>query len=482
MADWPSPKIPSWILPALPAAVLLYFWIFFVKQGLLDALPLWYWTLQLKPLPLAGLTALPGLAALGAVLWVRRHPERTVVTLVFLILLGACIQWAFAWAEGRGLDGIRDRMVKTGHAIFAKDAFGPQAGNGLTGRYGALIDKGELPEYPYSTKPPGHFLFYIATRHLARFTGSDTPDSMTRFASWFYPLLTYLPLIPLFFMGRRMLWPELRMAPLFFYLFVPSVTLVTLHLDQTLFPMAFMIPLACYIHGLLSRQTLPLLLSGGFGYLAFFVSFGMAALPVVLFLLTAFMAALNPETDPGRLWDGPFLRARVKRGASALILFAAGFAALHGLFTLWLHYDCFGAYREAMAMHKVWKIPDWTPARILYYGILDIFELGIWTGIPLSILFIASLLIPLRRVPGSPVPLSAVVSWSAGLLILLLAFAGRTASEVARLWIFLVPLMAFCAAPAFPRFFPRRPLMGLFWILLLQWLSILMVKRYFDFY
>jgi hypothetical protein len=469
----------SWFLPG---AGLLLFWAIFVKTGLLGMLPLWYWKLKLKPLPSVWMIIPAGTILWGSIRWVHRHPKFSVINVAILIVAGAVLQLAFGLTEGRGLLGIQDRMIVTGHAIFAKDAFGPNACSGLIGRYQTLLDKGQLPEYPYSTKPPGHFSFYIATRKLASlftFLGEkDTFEGMTRFASFFYPILTYLSLIPLFFISRRLLGQKECYWPLFLFLAVPNIVLVTLHLDQCLFPFVFMTSIALYLFGSLDGRRLLLLLSGSLAYLAFFLSFGMIALPVYLFVLTILLAVMNPET----IIAHSGIVSRLRRRAADLVLCAAGFAMLHGLFLSVFNYNCIIAYERAMSMHVIWKVTDLTMARTLYCGVLDIFETMVWIGIPLSFLFVFGLFGVLRNGLARPVSLHTVVALSTVAIILLLAFGGRTASEVARLWIFMVPLLTLGAGSFLFKLFPRRPIWGLAWIMGLQFLSILMIKRYFDFY
>jgi hypothetical protein len=204
----------------------------------------------------------------------------------------------------------------------------------------------------------------------------------------------------------------------------------------------------------------------------------MIALPVYLFVLTILLAVMNPET----IIAHSGIVSRLRRRAADLVLFAAGFAMLHGLFLSVFHYNCIIAYERAMSMHVIWKVTDWTMARTLYCGVLDIFETMVWIGIPLSFLFVFGLFGVLRNGLARPVSLHTVVALSTVAIILLLAFGGRTASEVARLWIFMVPLLTLGAGSFLFKLFPRRPIWGLAWIMGLQFLSILMIKRYFDFY
>jgi len=57
-----------------------------------------------------------------AVAFIFRSSGKYVWKLLVLIFLGYIMQMSFGFMEGRGIDGIRDRMVTAGHSEFARIA------------------------------------------------------------------------------------------------------------------------------------------------------------------------------------------------------------------------------------------------------------------------------------------------------------------------------------------------------------------------
>src|SRR4051812_19604930 len=136
------------------------------RLPLLDRLPGWVFATHAKPVGWAFypvLAAIP-VVALGAA-WVLRG--RSAVAVTCLMLGGFAFQHALGWSEGRGLDGIRDRIVRSGHAEFADAAVSQRSMWSVLVRYEQKVQGGELGRYAHS-KPPGTLLTYMATERVSR--------------------------------------------------------------------------------------------------------------------------------------------------------------------------------------------------------------------------------------------------------------------------------------------------------------------------
>lgn len=66
--------------------------------------------------------------------------------------------------------------------------------------------------------------------------------------------------------------------------------------------------------------------------------------------------------------------------------------------------------------------------------------------------------------------------------MLAVALTGHTKGEVARLWLFLVPVACILAADGLHRWFIHRRSAGLVWIAILQAGTMYVIKRFQDFW
>ena len=435
----------------------------------------WFWPLHTKPLPLLWLCA--PLVGLGvAVVWLATNPRAKLALLLpVLVVLAYVQQLGFGYMEGRGLDGLRDRIVNAGHAGFAVTAAGQPSLVRVAAHYESMVASGELRFYPNSTKPPGQLLFYMLTERLSRpFAGLLPPrfsplDRLRYFASFFFPLVAALALLPLAWLARMLVPPESANRALVLLPFVPSFSLITLHLDQCLYPLITLTSIGLFLYGMQRRRTWALVLSGAVFYLALYVSFSLAAVAPLL----ALVAFLLPEPGQPR----PFWRRLAYFG-----LFVAGFILLLVGFALAFHYDPLVRYRNAMLLHSEWKQVSWSASEVVRFGLLDVVEFLFWTGMPLTVLFLldqARSAVAVAR--GRPRPIDALAV-ALGVTLLLLAFAGRTVAETARLWLFLVPLVVLFAGHALSQSRLLRTRAGMLAVVFLQFLTIIAIKRFQDFW
>jgi hypothetical protein len=371
-----------------------------------------------------------------------------------LLLVGFLFQHSLALTEKKGLDGMRDHLLRSGHNEFARTVttrrIEPIA---LVAGYERLVQD---PDQGFArSKPPGTLLVYWMADRAAQALmpwiwdppmPADSPYvanlyhwRLANFATLFFPLFSYAVLWPLGWLGRRFLGPADGLWPAFLYVLVPATALVPLHLDAVLYPF-----LACSLWALAAAvgeacERAAVLLgvaAGAVAWLCLFVSFSLLpALPLAL----AFAAA-----------------ARAREGRQPwypLRALGAGVAAFLVLgWTVWMlgGYDPFERYRQAMTNHMHWK--GWQESFRVPAAITDAAEFLYWLGMPIVLLFAHQTVAALKRMkrPQSP-------SWSArlalGLCFVLAATAllGRTLSEVNRLWLFFVPAMVIVAAQALRR-------------------------------
>ena len=142
---------------------------------------------------------------------------------------------------------------------------------------------------------------------------------------------------------------------------------------------------------------------------------------------------------------------------------------------LGLGYDALAQFRFGMAAHQAFKFPQWGFGHTLYFGALNLVEFALWCGPALALLCAAQLHRACRSWPPGTM---------ADLLVLALAIAlaglvlfGRTAAETARLWLFLLPLVAIAGARYLGEIAPGR---GAGFLLMLQLVTVLVLKKFQD--
>ena len=461
------------VLAFLAAALLLALahWVVLAFQvPVFAVLPGWFHAFTWKPpgsaAVVATLVVLPALALAA----IAATPGRPRLHLALVFTLGVALQFALAFTEYRGEDALRDRMVYTGHAEFAEEAVQADDVLLLLRDYEPLVASGELGLYAPS-KPPGQLLLYVATERLAN-VGDPSAGRGVRlrrlrtFAAWTWPVASMLVLFPLFVLARGLADAETAVLACLLYVFVPSVQLVTLHTDQAFFPLLFLLPLLVAAQ---AGRPFPAAWGAAAGVLAYaaaFASFGLLpALPLAV--VVALAAASGPARDRGR-------RAALF-GAGML----AGFAATYAVFSMLLGYDALGRFRRAVAYHAAWKGGPSGFAADLGFAEVNAIEFALFLGLPLALLFVVGLARAARRLAVlSPVRVDAL-ALAVGAVLIALAVFGRTQGEVARLWLFLVPLV--CLVSAAEAHARLRPMAAVVLLLLLQAGTVYLTKRFMDF-
>ncbi len=465
----------GWILGVACAAGILHVLVLAFRVPVFQSLPGWFWRFVDKPLP-HGWLVLPLLAlALLVARGVLAGPARGRGRLILLVGLGYALQIGFGFMEGRGIDGIRDRLVTTGHAELARVAVEQRSLTDVATHYEELLAEGRLGRYARA-KPPGTILFFmVAAETSAQILPSESPEdrhlAFLTFASWVFPLFTYLAVFPLFALARRFGSDRAAMLACLFFVVAPNVTLVTLHLDQVLYPTLFLLPLALLARARVAGSLPIALLAGASAYGAVYTSFSLLPVfPLALLLIGAL--AWEDRGAPRRL--GNTLRA--------LVGFAAGAVVLGIACVLLLHYDPLVRYRDAMLFHETWKL--WKPrARtIAYFSFLNNLELAAWVGLALAVAFVAGTMRSLRAAIRRSLSPQDLFALSVLLVFALLDLFGRTKGEVARLWIFLVPLVTLVAGPEIERWTDLRPPRFALYPVVIQILTTFAMKRHQDFW
>ncbi len=437
-------------LPAVAAtaAVLTLLGTLLLAAGIrtVQALPHYFWPIVSRFRPdfvVVGLTLL--VAGAGAV-WAldsRRSARRRVTGAVVAFL---ALEYGMAFAEGRGVEGLRDRALLSGHAEFAVTASRPESWWTVLRDYESYVQSADLP-YARS-KPPGQLLLYAGAGKIAHWVMPrlwNSPPArpelvrsarhleLVNFLTLFLPLLASLTLWPLFRLGEIFGGKEVGVYAALLFAFVPQVVLVQLHFDQALYPLLATMQALLTVRAFTApaRRLAWAAAAGATHWLACFVSFSL--LPAVAFSVVLALSVALPGKAPNRRE----LLAALGVLTGTVGLLAASF---YGAFD----YNPVIAYRRALAHHIGFK--RWTDAMRWECAGLGFAELFYWAGAGLGLLFLVGVTRALWRGRRGHLDTPA---WAAlGVLAVLLATAlmGRTVGEFARLWLFMIPSVALVAA------------------------------------
>ncbi|HMK35400.1 MAG TPA: hypothetical protein VK463_10060 [Desulfomonilaceae bacterium] len=436
----------------------------------------WFFPFTSKPWGAPWLIlALVGISVI-VLAWLVPHTRIGVYEkLVLLIILGFGLQHGFALLEGRGIDGIRDRMVHTMHAEFPEVAIHQESAISLISNFEHLADSGILGICA-RVKPPGQILLYMANERMARLISPQTSLEgrlawFKTFASYFWPFWCYLTIIPLYFLCRSLLGTGEGMLPCMLYLYVPSVNLITLHTDQAFFPFFSVACLLCASIACSKRSFSLAFVTGCLLYGIIFLSFGlMLALCLVAAILLSFSIEFRPVNVDVRL-IGKFMTGMV------LGLLVADICS-----RVFLNYDIFLRYHKSTAYHSAWKSWTWDPKIVFGSGVMNLLEFTVWVGFPLAILgglsFFRSVDSLLKGKPNC----LAFLNMGLFMSILAAAFFGGTAGEEGRLLIFLVPLVCLSSGHEILTRFSDARTAAVALILILQGGTVYFTKVFQDFY
>lgn len=406
--------------------------------------PWWFWRLQTKNVLLPGLGVVSGVGALLVLAnarWCSGSTRHLAWNTAMAFLAGYVLQQGFALAEGRGAAAMRSRIQFSGHKEFAFTATGNQRAEEVLRNYEDLVrDRSQIFA---RSKPPGQLLYYMAMSRVAQAVmphlWNPPKPAELRPATWhlmnfavlFFPLFACLVLVPLAFLGRWLLPPSQAHWPLLLYVVTAPAVLVTLHLDQVLYPFLVASLWALAVGAARARGAIAWWVwsaAGATAWLALFVSFSL--LPAIP--LAAFLALAASKQQGG-----------ARRAFAGLVLAAGTFLVFAVLFRMAANYDLRIAYERVLLNHRAGK--RWDDAHRLSAGLCTLSEFGYWIGAPFVALFVWESLATLRSTWRRR-DASGAGAWMTLAVLLVTAFLGTTYAEVARLWIFFVPVVALFAA------------------------------------
>ena len=471
------------LLALAAGALVVFHWIVLAfRLQIFTLIPGWYWDITNKPFGLRDAFFLLVVAvSLGSALYVLRAPQRWGRRLLLLVALGYFVQLSFGVLDGGGFESLRFKYVDSYHRSYAVI---------VTEQRMDPLDTIRNYEQKYadkmfpSTKPPGLLAIYnIIERLVDWINPQPTAElrflALTRFLAYFLPLMTFLTLPALFAFAYRLKPPDQAMLPPLTYIFLPSIALIPLFMDQALYPLLFMIGALAALWAVRRGALLPALLVGFYLYLAVFVTFSMLALPAMVLALFAADFIVN---------------RREREFRHTLILFAGllvGILVAYTIFYFVFNYDFVTRYQGAMGVHVDFDFVQRTeagPKSVEQIGLKDYLgamwlnnvEFAASVGFPVFLLFLSrSLRIGISFLRGR-------LTWANGALGAFLAayialnLFGQTQGEVSRLWMFWTPMVVLFAGFELAALYKHRRLaVGV--LIFVQLITIFLTFKFQDF-
>lgn len=448
---------------------LLYWAVLVFEFPLFEKLPGWSWPLDLKP-PASWFWMVPLVLVPVALIFLAltKNRSRWVILPLFMVL-GATMQYGLAFLDGQGMHAMESRAIFTGGNTFANVAASQSSISEALVNYREIVSMQQEGKEYLATKPPGNLAIFMFTECLASWIHPteqifEKTAWLWTFASYTWPALSQLVLIPLFLLSETVFDQARGRWACALYVLVPTVNLITLHTDQTVFPLVFvsiaLLGVMSFLHGGIGLAFV----AGVLTYLAVFCSFGLA---IIVVLLLGFGLAAVP-TD---LW-----LARIFLVAKFFCSFLLGMGLVALLFMAWLHYDIWLHYREAMLQHHSIMGWAWSLRHYLYFPVLNFVEFSVMTGLPIAFFAFFSLIRSVQTAFAKTRDLASMMPMIVWISMLILSVAGRTRGEVARLWLFLVPCFCLVASDEILSRFGSRDRWAMPTVCVLQWGTTILTK------
>ena len=414
------------------AMTLLLWTVFALRVPAFDVLPYWFLRLHRTVLDARWVgAALTCMVAAFAVVGLVRSVKARVLSLVLLAWL---VQLSFSMSRGQGFEGLRSRVVTTGHAEFARIAVREPSVIDVMRNYERFVRSGRLGIYS-RTKPPGTLLVYMGTDRSSAIACAGAEQHlacMQTFTAWTWSFFSCLVIVPLFYLARRWGSESIGWLSCLLYMATPTVNIFTLHLDQVLFPLLSVSIVGCLVLALDRRSRSFALAAGCLLYFAVFCSFGLV---MIAPLASVPLIDAWSRRVPARAWSEPIFYAGIG-------LIGCDLVARAGIsYQLVVRY---GAVREAALAWRGW---DDTLDTLLRASLTNLVEFSIWTGLAMALAIVCVSAISFDRIwhraaMNPPMWLGPVLS----LTILALLLFTKTKAESSRLWLFLVPFCCICTA------------------------------------
>jgi hypothetical protein len=489
-SKWSNSKVGSTFLIILITSATLFQWLVLVfRFRVFYSIPGWYYQLVYRPFdPYDLLPVIILIALIGIIIWTFRKPGKMPAKLMLIFLLGWCLQLSFGFIEGQGIESLRLKFFDSSHAVYAKSA-------AVETRPFTDIIKNYDTVYDHSmftlTKPPGVMLLYTAIDRLVN--GTDYSAGQTarvakasNFIAWTFPFFALLVVFLLYFFFRRVDGSSdsgvTGLIAAILFIVVPSIDLFVLFADEAIYPVIFLLVALLVVFGTRKRFLPWAFLIGCLLFLAMFVTYSLTT----LLAFTGFYILLDgwAHRHESASWHC------LLNGIGVI----AGFSLLFFVFQLLLNYNLAQQLRSIQSFRYGFdfytRVAQPLPTapiplqehiqQIVHADFLNNIEFATSVGFPLFILFVVQEIrstVHFLQNRAEQIELAQVAFFGTFLTV---AITGTSQGEVARLWMFFVPIVVLFAAREVLPMAKRKPL----WLILLvmaQLATVVLTYHFQDF-
>jgi len=450
--------------------------------------PAWYWTIQFKPFTWNDFWYL--LIAVLVSVWLYRNlflDRKIKSALVVIFLLGLFLQTGLGYRQGSGLSALREKYFSTFHSVYPLNASLnrlsiPETIRDYEGLYGNRAFT--------NTKPPGLMAAYMALDRVVNGWGSYSDDVRYTRLSWTitygFPILSMLMVFLLYAFASQKVETSSGFNPLLaalFFVLCPNVILFPLFPDQAIYPLLFLALIWLTVWTIGKKSFFWSVLLGLVLYAGVFVAFTMLPLyPFAVFFLT-----LSFIRDRSQWSVGELLKVILGIAVGSLILYL--------LFFLVFNYNFLPRFEKAVEINHNFDFylrvgqklpvgPDSFATRvsqILGAAWINNLDFAAAIGFPIYILFLVhGIRIILQALHKNIPGIKGTVELALLLSFLLLNLVGTAQGEVARLWLFWVPMVVLFAALELEIYLRKSPYL-VFILVLIQIGTIFLTYHFQDF-
>jgi len=421
----------------------------------------------------------------------RRFPElleRPCRTISAIFVLGITLHVALICSISHGRNAFHERAVMSGHGEFLVSAVTIPDLRGTLQNYDSYVVS---PFRPFAaSKGPGVIVFFrilnvVANSVLMRPLLEVLAPRDSSLHSWvvlrgdkldaaqleqlryllalmfvLFPLLTYLPVFLLFWVGRVFADDTVGALAAILYLFVPAIGLNVAHLDFALFPLLACACLVLFLIGMAQRRIEYITASAAIFILYFYMTLAAVS-------LLAFLGAYVGLAMMARLRRGEARRSAALDVVQMLAVFSLVCGVLLVCLYEWMHFHPIERYTMARSIQRDWRASEYD----LFWVKANLFGYFLSFGLAQTIVVLAQQARSIHRVftaVADSIDFIAI-AW----LCLLLGLVGlaHNHGETNRLWAFLSPIGCLIVARSFRDLIPLErlgpPLLLLFASLIL---------------
>lgn len=432
---------------------LLHWIILVFRHRLFLNQPAWYWDVTNRPYGFRDVLWIL-IAACGLLFTARLFRNKKIwLGLACLLVLGFLVQFTPALLNAEGMPFFQNRYFASYHSTYPRFA-----SKSTVSLLNTVVHYEKLyGTYTFTaTKPPGLMFLYQALERLVNGAPTSGIPAEARFErlktviTFLFPFLAALLLLWMHRFARTFLDENpsgsYRLAP-FLLVFAPNFVLFTLFADQAIYPGLFILGVSLIVL-LLRRQSIPLAFVLGvclYG-LNFFAFTMLPLFPVMAFYLFV------------RFWIFPKVYTFWKQ-ASLLVSTLVGVIFSYLAARWFLNYEGLARLARTMKINHNFDfytrvdlqpplIPEDFITRLRQMGgalVVNQSEIATAVGLGVYFVFVLGALRLLSNTLSRKISSGDVVLVSILLSFVLLNMMGTLQGEVARLWLFWTPMIAWVA-------------------------------------